>query len=107
MDGIHDMGGMHGFGAGPRGEHEEAVFHQPWDGRILPIAFGVGSIAPGANVDAGRHAIERIDPAAYLAASYYARWLRSVESLITDAGVCSDEDIDLRVAALRTKAADV
>ena len=52
-------------------------------------------------VDAGRHAIERIDPAAYLAAPYYERWLASVESLIVDAGVCSTEDIDARVEALR------
>ena len=36
MDGIHDMGGMHGFGAvGP--EADEPVFHEPWEGRVVGL----------------------------------------------------------------------
>ncbi len=103
MDGIHDMGGMHGFGDIPR-EADEPVFHAAWEGRIFAIAFVVESFVEGTNIDSGRHAIERIDPTAYLAASYYRRWLHSVESLIVDAGVCSTEDIDARVAQLRAEA---
>src|SRR5918992_50414 len=30
MDGVHDMGGMHGFGAVVR-EADEPVFHAPWE----------------------------------------------------------------------------
>lgn len=102
MDGIHDMGGMHGFGAIPRDEDDDGtVFHQPWHGRIFALAFVVESFVPGANVDSGRHAIERIEPAAYLAAPYYRRWLASVESLIIDAGICTADDLDARVALLR------
>ena len=100
MNGVHDMGGMHGFGPIER-EEDEPVFHEPWEGRIFALAFVVESFVPGANVDAGRHAIERIDPAAYLAAPYFERWLASVESLIVEADVCSAEDIDARVEALR------
>ena len=100
MDGIHDMGGMHGFGAIPR-EADEAVFHAPWEGRIFGVSFVVESLVPGANIDAGRHAIERIDPATYLHASYYQRWLLGTQSTLVDAGVCSLEEIEARMASLR------
>ena len=68
MDGIHDLGGMHGFGRIER-EANEPVFHQPWEARAFAHEFVIG-----ANIDEGRHAIERLDPVTYLSASYYARW---------------------------------
>ena len=33
MDGIHDMGGIHGFGK-VEPEKDEPVFHAPWEGRV-------------------------------------------------------------------------
>ena len=36
MDGIHDMGGMHGFGK-VEPEPNEPVFHAPWEGRALAL----------------------------------------------------------------------
>ncbi|TMJ64978.1 MAG: nitrile hydratase subunit beta, partial [Alphaproteobacteria bacterium] len=32
MDGVHDMGGMDGFGR-VEPERNEPVFHAPWEGR--------------------------------------------------------------------------
>ena len=47
MDGIHDMGGMHGFGAIAR-EADEPVFHADWEGRalglLLQAAEGMGFV---------------------------------------------------------------
>ena len=37
MNGIHDMGGMHGFGRVER-EENEPVFHARWEGRVLGIS---------------------------------------------------------------------
>ena len=34
MNGAHDLGGMHGFGA-VRPESDEPVFHARWEGRVL------------------------------------------------------------------------
>ena len=31
MDGVHDLGGMHGFGPVPI-EVDEPLFHEPWEG---------------------------------------------------------------------------
>ena len=100
MDGIHDMGGMHGFGEIPR-EADEPVFHAPWEGRIFGISFVVESLVEGANIDAGRHGIERIDPATYLNTSYYQRWVLGTQSTLVGAGVCSLEEIEVRIASLR------
>ena len=36
MDGIHDMGGMHGMGPIVR-EADEPVFHEAWEGRALAL----------------------------------------------------------------------
>ena len=43
MDGIHDMGGMHGFGK-VEPEQDEPVFHAPWEGRCLALNRAMGAI---------------------------------------------------------------
>ena len=94
MDGIHDMGGMRGFGK-IEAEVNEPVFHTRWEGR----AFALMSLAGGfANVDAGRHAIEQIPPADYLSLPYYGRWLRALEMQLVEAGVLEDGELAARAA---------
>ena len=94
MNGIHDMGGMDGFGK-VEVEENEPVFHERWEARV----FGMSLLAAGgfANIDASRHAIERIDPVAYLTLGYYGRWLRSVETRLIEAGVLADGELDARI----------
>ena len=41
MDGIHDMGGMHGFGK-VEPEPDEPVFHAEWEGRTLALNRAMG-----------------------------------------------------------------
>ena len=41
MNGIHDMGGMHGFGPVMR-EENEPVFHAPWEARLFAIRQRIG-----------------------------------------------------------------
>ena len=79
MDGIHDMGGMEGFGRVIR-KLNEPLFHHPWERRMWTLAIARLAGASG-NIDEFRHAIERIPPADYLTLSYYERWLRAVEGL--------------------------
>jgi nitrile hydratase len=82
---VHDLGGRRGFGRIAR-EAREPVFHAPWQGRVLALVYsavGLGWI----NIDAFRHGIERMDPRRYLLASYYERWLTSLETVLPEAGV--------------------
>ena len=44
MDGIHDMGGMHGFGK-VEPEPNEPVFHAPWEGRSFALNRAMGYTA--------------------------------------------------------------
>ena len=82
VDGIHDLGGMQGFGPVVP-EQDEPVFHHDWERRV----FGLNFSRLGANVDEFRHAIERMPPAEYLATSYYEHWLHAIETLAREKGV--------------------
>jgi nitrile hydratase subunit beta len=95
MDGIHDMGGMHGFGPVVV-EVDEPVFHATWEGRVLAMANLLRGEGP-TNVDAFRHAIERMDPAEYLATGYYGRWMAALERLLVEAGVLAPGEIEARL----------
>jgi nitrile hydratase subunit beta len=98
VDGIHDLGGKQGFGP-VEVEPDEPVFHERWEARVFAI---VQSGAAGAirNTDQFRHAIERIDPVAYLTHGYYGRWLGGVENLLVEAGVMVRAELDARVSAI-------
>ena len=72
MNGVHDMGGMQGFGP-VHPERDEAVFHSRWEARVLALTIGVGKLF--GNIDARRHMLERLPPADYLRFSYYEKWL--------------------------------
>jgi nitrile hydratase beta subunit len=91
MNGIHDMGGMHGFGR-VEIEKDEPVFHRRWEARV----FGLVQLMPGDNIDAGRHSIERLDPVSYLQHGYYGRWLAALERALTALGVLAAGEIEAR-----------
>src|SRR5216684_2434740 len=92
MDGVHDLGGMHGFGRVQR-EPNEPVFHTEWEGRTFGLMIS-SMPALGVNMDEGRHAIERMDPARYLASSYYEHWLDALERVVVEKGIASAEEIE-------------
>jgi nitrile hydratase beta subunit len=91
MNGVHDMGGMDGFGPIVH-EQNEPVFHADWERRAFALATLAWRLAP-ANGDEFRHAVERIPPARYLASSYYERWLAAAETLLIEHGVLNREDL--------------
>jgi nitrile hydratase len=84
MDGIHDMGGMHGFGR-VEAEAGEPVFHADWEGRVFALVSAVPFAALFGD-DQFRPAIERIAPERYLRESYYAKWLEALTSLLVEHG---------------------
>lgn len=96
MDGIHDMGGMHGFGPIER-EENEPLFHHPWESRVLAISVATPVPIPGGS----RNNIENMDPAHYLSSSYYEKWLHSRIKGLIDTGVLTLEEIETRMALFK------
>ncbi len=106
------MGGMHGFGPVVV-ETDEPVFHEAWEGKVR--AMFQGTVGRFYNLDEFRSAIERMEPAAYLEASYYERWLHAVETLLSTKGVLSAGEVSAQpprperpsaIPAARFKAGD-
>jgi len=95
VDGIHDLGGMHGFGPVVP-EPDEPVFHAPWEGRTFGLM--VATAARGLREGSIRPAIEAIDPATYLASTYYERWARAIEAQVVAGGSVTHADVDERAA---------
>ena len=96
MDGIHDLGGKHGYGRIVR-EFNEPAFHERWEAAVFALLNAAGAAGVMRNVDQFRHAVERIDPVAYLDHGYYGRWLGGIENLLVEAGLVSQREIDDRV----------
>ena len=96
MDGVHDLGGMQGFGPVER-EENEPVFHAAWEAAVLAMQRAGGSRG-FFNIDEFRHAIERMVPAHYLGATYYEKWLDGVTRLLIEKGVVGVEELAARRA---------
>jgi nitrile hydratase beta subunit len=88
MNGIHDLGGMHGFGP-VVAEPNEPVFHADWEGRILALtlamlAWRVGDL---------RAALEQMPAAEYLATTYYEHMLFGLQLLIEQSGLVEPDEL--------------
>ena len=79
------MGGMHGFGAvvTPDGQ---LTHSEPWEVRAQVLGLLSGT--------ASRGALEALEPATYLASSYYERWLRAAESTLVHRGQVDASELD-------------
>ncbi|HLN01675.1 MAG TPA: nitrile hydratase subunit beta [Bryobacteraceae bacterium] len=92
MNGVHDMGGMHGMGP-VQAEKDEHVFHARWEARTF--ALNIAMAASGKwNIDTGRHEIELIPAAEYLRMSYYEKWFVRLVELLVKTELVSREELD-------------
>jgi nitrile hydratase len=91
MDGIHDMGGMDGFGK-VEVEQNEPPFHEKWEGRVMAMQRAMG-YAGAWHIDHARYAQERIAPHIYLTASYYQKWALAMETNVVERGVVGQDEL--------------
>jgi hypothetical protein len=90
---VHDRGGWPTDAPIDRSEHELA----DWELLVDAIVGALG--ARGVmNVDELRRGIEAMPPTDYESASYYERWLYSVETILTEKGVLAPGELDARLA---------
>ena len=92
MDGVHDLGGRQGFSA-VRYAPDAPVFHAPWEVRAHAL-YALCARHGVINMDAYRHAIERMEPRHYLSASYYERSLTGLASLLVEKGLTTQEELN-------------
>jgi nitrile hydratase subunit beta len=89
---VHDRGGWPTDALIDRSEHELA------DWELLTDAL-VGALGRQGlmNVDELRRGIESMPADEYERSSYYARWLYSVETILTEKGVLAPGELDARL----------
>ena len=92
MDGVHDMGGMHGFGK-VEPEQDEPVFHAEWEGRTLALNRAMGYTGIW-TIDQTRYGIERLPPDVYLTSSYYRKWAVRMENLLVELGLVGRDELE-------------
>lgn len=91
MNGVHDMGGMHGMGP-VQPERDEPVFHHRWEARVFALARAMSRFGRW-NIDAQRHQRELIPAAEQLRMSYYERWLEALSKLLVRHALLSAEEL--------------
>jgi nitrile hydratase len=92
MNGVHDLGGMHGMGP-VEIEVNEPVFHERWEARAFALTVAAGAHRRW-NIDMSRHSRERMPPAEYLAATYYERWLDGLQKLLVEKGLVTAKELE-------------
>jgi hypothetical protein len=90
VNGIHDMGGMHGFGP-VEVEPDEPAFHARWEGRVMAMQRRTSGRL--FHLDEFRNAIEQMPAARYLEAGYYERWLTAIETLLVQRGFVTGDEL--------------
>jgi nitrile hydratase len=94
MGAVHDLGGRPTDAPIDRSEHDLA----DWE-MLMDAVVGALGQADVMNVDELRRGIESMPPEEYERASYYERWLYSVETILSEKGVLAPGELDARTEA--------
>jgi nitrile hydratase len=93
MNGVHDLGGMHGLGPiKPEPEAVEPVFHEEWEKRVFGLTLAAGFLGQW-NIDMSRHSRERQHPLDYLRHTYYENWLAGLKKLLVEAQLVNPQEL--------------
>jgi nitrile hydratase len=92
VNGVHDMGGAHGFGP-VEPEPDEPVFHADWERRAFALTLAMGATGTW-NLDGSRFARESLPPARYLSSTYYEIWFGALENMLEDHGLVTEAELE-------------
>jgi nitrile hydratase subunit beta len=85
MNGVHDMGGMDGFGK-VEPEANEPMFHTEWESRVLAMVRAMGA-AGAFNIDTSRYYREALPP------EVYRKWFIGLEDMLVAKGYITPEEV--------------
>ena len=89
---------MHDRGAWPTDAPIDRTEHELEDWELLTDALVHSLASEGLmNVDELRRGIESMPADAYERASYYGRWLYSIETILSEKGVLAPGELDARL----------
>jgi nitrile hydratase subunit beta len=93
-DGVHDLGGLDGFGP-VEYRKSEPYFAEDWERRAFRVMLGfvAAQDVPGGRF---RHSIERMAPEHYLSSPYYEHWLTGAATMTVEAGFATPEELENR-----------
>jgi nitrile hydratase subunit beta len=91
MNGVHDMGGMHGMGRIGH-DPDEPIFHEEWEGRVWALTRATNPYGRGrwGNI---RFELEQIPPSEYLRMPYYERWFTVLVNRLLRSGYITREEM--------------
>lgn len=96
--GHHDVGGLPGAGPIDQGQHDLS------DWEILADAVNQALGAKGIKrTDEMRRAREEMDSAAYREMTYYERWIASIEAILIEKKILTEDEINRKLAQFETK----
>jgi nitrile hydratase subunit beta len=105
MSGIADLGGTEGWGRVKTPTADEPVFAQPWEGRAFALTLRSMGVS-GRNLDAARHAMERLERAEYFDDGYWGRLLHAAELMLVESAILAPGAVGARAGKLRGEDVD-
>jgi nitrile hydratase len=103
MNGVHDMGGMHGMGP-IQEERNEPVFHHPWEARVFALRRAMGAWRRW-NIDVSRHEVELVPAVDHLRMSYYERQFAAFVVLLEKRGFIAPAELETGIPVPATSVA--
>lgn len=102
MNGIHDCGGMEGFGPIEMEDENASKFKEDWERRVFGLHWGI-SMLGNWGLDDIRFSIERMGNGAYLSTPYYEHWLVANETLLVEHGNITAEEYEAEQERVRAE----
>ncbi len=91
MNGLHDVGGMHGFGP-VIPEAEKPIFHAEWHKRAMALTLATSASGKW-SLDESRFARESLTPKEMITLTYYERWIAALTRLALQYGPITEEEL--------------
>ncbi|MGH3768252.1 MAG: nitrile hydratase subunit beta [Pseudonocardiaceae bacterium] len=101
MNPIADLGGAQGWGRVKTPTADEPVFADGWEGRAFALTLLSMGRVSGRNLDAFRHALERLDRDDYFMDGYYGRWLNAAELMLVESAILAPGAVEARTHRLQ------